>query len=639
MNLRDPEKATSRIRAVAKAACRYVHALPYALGLIWRFQKRLLIVLAASTVVNGISPVASVWLMRYFLDAVIAAYDHPGQLRFLVRALEFCALQVAVGAGFAAADKLISLVRTTLASRLSLDMHGDVIDGMARLPMKDYDNPQTYDTIMRAKAEAEGNKPLTIVTGACDILSGTITWLSLSSILFHFSPVVVAATALICVPHLLAGAYISKAHFDLECARTERARFAAYLLSCLANRRVLPEIITLDLWSLLRDKWTRVAGELVAKDLDLSKTKAAVEVGVVLVTLVGRGCVSLYIVAKCVARSTGCTVGQLTMYLQAFWGASNTLVQVMHHISRIYEGACFLDMYREFERSRSSPRLSRLPLRPPPNEIERIELRGVSFSYPGASRPVVVDVNLVLERGQRTMLVGRNGAGKSTLARLVVGLYVPTHGQVLVNGCDILEYDAGLLRKKVSMLFQDYSRFAFTARDNISLGDVDHMVDKERTTAAADAAGVAGVIGRLPCGYDTVLATEYQGGHDLSLGEWQRIGLARLFVRKPCVMVYDEPSSSLDVETECELLRRVRDFSKDTICLLISHRMLRADAADRVVLMGEGRILEQGDHGQLLSLGGQYARLWAMYRGPGGNGKTEPSREVAGLRHEDGRAR
>ena len=307
------------------------------------------------------------------------------------------------------------------------------------------------------------------------------------------------------------------------------------------------------------------------------------------------------------------------MYFQSFSGGVGALTQVMQQFSTVYEGSCFLQNYQQFQEVQEASKLRSKAQRKVPEVIESIECRNLGFVYPGASTPALQDINLVFKKGQSTLLVGRNGAGKTTLARLLVGLYKPTHGQILINGHDMREYDLTLLRKKMGIIFQDFVRYALTAEENIGLGSVEHMDDREKIVNAAKAARLDNIITGLPKGYGTMLGREFKDGRDLSLGEWQRVCLARLFMRDASVTVYDEPSASLDIETESELLREISLSGKKGICILISHRMLRADIADRIIVMEKGKIVEHGSHDILVSLGGRYAHLWKTYHHLGGN--------------------
>ena len=325
------------------------------------------------------------------------------------------------------------------------------------------------------------------------------------------------------------------------------------------------------------------------------------------------------------------TAGQIVMYIQSFSGGVSALTQVMQELSGIYEGSCFLQTYQQFFEVQKASMPVTKARRKVPEIIESIECRNLGFVYPGSTIRALRDVNVVFKKGQNTLLVGRNGAGKTTLARLLVGLYSPTEGQILINGHDMQEYDLALLRKKMSIIFQDFVRYALTAEENIGLGSVEHMADRERIVSAAKAARLDDIITCLPSGYSTMLDREFQDGRDLSLGEWQRVCLARLFMRDASVTVYDEPSASLDIETESELLREISLSGEKGICILISHRMLRADIADRIIVMEKGKIVEHGSHDALVSLGGRYARLWRTYHHLGKN--EELSNDCDAIEH------
>ena len=601
------------VRNILAEACRFFKAAPYAITVIWRFEPRLFLILAGSTILNGILPVVSVWITRYLVDAIVGAYQHQGQAEYVKKAVHMLVLQIAVTGGSSCISKIMSFFKTLLSSRLSLDMQTDLINGMSRLEMADYDNPEIYDMITRARNEAQSNKPLTIVSGVCDVTSNLITWLSFSFVLFKFSPLIVAAMFAICIPYFILNVYFAKANFNLQYGRTHEQRAASYLSSCFIDRRSLPEIITLGLWPFLRNKWSALLARFMRQDISLMKHRTVAELAIIGFTYLGQGGISLYIIVNCLLHFADYTVGQIMMYFQSFSGGVGALAQVMQQFSTVYEGSCFLQNYQQFIEAQKTSRPTTKSQRKIPEEIESVECHNVNFTYPGSSTCVLQDINLVFRKGQSTLLVGRNGAGKTTLARLLVGLYSPTRGEILINGYDMREYDLKLLRKKMSIIFQDFVRYALTAGENIGLGSVENMDDRQRIANATKSARLDNIIARLPNGYATMLGKEFRDGQDLSLGEWQRICLARLFMRNASVMVYDEPSASLDVETESELLREIGLSGNNRICILISHRMLRADIADRIVVIENGSIVEHGSHDVLVSLGGRYAHLWRTY--------------------------
>jgi ABC-type multidrug transport system fused ATPase/permease subunit len=460
------------------------------------------------------------------------------------------------------------------------------------------------------------------------MVSSFITWLSFSIILLRFSPLVVCAMFLIAIPYFILNLYFAKASFHLQYNRAHDQRVANYLSSSFTDRRSLPEIITRDLWLFLQSKWSALANKFMQQDISLLKRRNRSESAIIGFTYAGYGGVNLYIILKCLLSVANCTVGQVIMYIQSFSGGVSASTQIMQKLSAVYEGSCYMQNYQEFlERQNAANHKTRTPGEVP-DEIDSIECREVSFIYPGAPTYALQNVSLVFRKGESTLLVGSTGAGKTTLARLLVGLYTPTGGQILINGRDMQDYDLTLLRKRMSIIFQDFVRYALTAEENIALGSIEGMEDKKRIVTAATAARLDKIIARLPNGYATMLGKEFRDGQDLSLGEWQRVCLARLFMRNASVMIYDEPSASLDIETESELLREINASALNKICVLISHRMLRADIADRIVVIEEGKVVEKGSHNALVNLDGRYARLWKMYHQLGGNGESNGDHNI-----------
>jgi ABC-type multidrug transport system fused ATPase/permease subunit len=601
------------IRGIKAEAVRFFKITPYAISLIWKYQPRLFVILSISTILEGISPCLSVWIMRYLLDAVVSAYQHQGQSEYVRRAVYLLIFQIVVIGGFACIAKGMTYFKSVLSLRFSLDVQADLISGLAHLEMKDYDNPEIYDMISRAKDEAQNNKPLLLVSRICDMSSSLITWLSFSIILLKFSPMVVFAMFVICVPYFILNVYYGNVNFKIQFNRTHEQRAATYLFSCLTDRRSLPEIITGNLWTFLKSKWSALTTKFMHQDISKMKHRLVIELAIIGFAYVGRGGASLYIILKCLEHFADYTVGQIMMYFQAFSGGIGALAQLMQQLSGIYEGSCFLQNYQQFLEVKK-------PVIPLANqqrrvlaEIESVEFRNVGFTYPGSSASALQGINLIFKKGQSTLLVGKNGAGKTTLARLLVGLYAPSEGVILINGYDMQEYDKVLLRRKMAIIFQDFVRYSLTAKENIGLGSTEHIDNLERIINASKAARLHEIIVRMPDGYNTMLGREFRGGRDLSLGEWQRICLARLFMKDASLMLYDEPSASLDIETESEVLREINLTGKDRICILISHRMLRADLADRIVVIDKGKIVEHGDHDALVSDGGRYAHLWKTY--------------------------
>jgi ATP-binding cassette, subfamily B, bacterial len=306
------------------------------------------------------------------------------------------------------------------------------------------------------------------------------------------------------------------------------------------------------------------------------------------------------------------------MYAAGFTGAANACRMMLGGLSGIYENALFLNDLVEFEQLEAAqlPPLAQ-PARQIPANIETLELVDVSFRYPGSSRDALRNVNLRFDRAQSTLIVGANGAGKTTLIRLLIRLYEPTRGRILLNGVDIREFEVHQLRQSVGVIFQDFLQLPLTAADNIGCGCVEALGDQARIESAARRAGADGFIRHLDGGYQTMLSRVFAGGQEISLGQWQRICLGRLFMKDAPVLVFDEPSASLDIEGEARLLGEISSLARERICILISHRALRPGIAQRLVVIADGQVVETGRFEDLVARDGEFARLWRLYQHAG----------------------
>ena len=306
------------------------------------------------------------------------------------------------------------------------------------------------------------------------------------------------------------------------------------------------------------------------------------------------------------------TVGELTMYAGAISVFQGSVGMFLSHVSEGFVNGLYLRHFFEFLDRRPSIQLAEPDrARSVPARLERgIELRHVSFRYPGTDRMVLQDLDLHIRPGETVAVVGENGSGKTTLVKLLTRLYDPTDGEVLLDGRDICEYDLDDLRRHTTAIFQDYCTYHMSARDNVALGRIEKRGDLGVIQEAAERGQAAQLIESLPSGYDTVLGRRFEGGVDLSGGEWQKIALSRAFMRDAQILILDEPSAALDVETEYEMYLHFAELTRDRTALLISHRFTTVRMADRMVVLDGGRIVEDGSHEVLMRQGGRYAGMF-----------------------------
>jgi len=302
----------------------------------------------------------------------------------------------------------------------------------------------------------------------------------------------------------------------------------------------------------------------------------------------------------------------MTMFLSIFRQSQNSIRSLLDNLNRLYESNLYLDNlldYLKLQPMLAAPAGGAIA----PAPIRRgIEFRHVYFRYPGSDNEVLRDINLHIQPGERIALVGLNGAGKTTLIKLLTRLYDPTEGQILLDGVDLREYDLESLHQRFGVIFQDYVRYQFTVRENIGFGQIDALDDLDRIKDSAERGGASPIIEKMPQGYDTMLGRRWEKGQELSGGQWQKIALARAFMRKAEVLVLDEPTSALDAEAEYEVFRRFGELMEGRIAVLISHRFSTVRMADRIVVLSAGKIIELGSHAELVEMDGAYARLFNL---------------------------
>jgi ATP-binding cassette subfamily B protein len=364
------------------------------------------------------------------------------------------------------------------------------------------------------------------------------------------------------------------------------------------------------LGSHLAQRYDEVSQHIEEENKTLAIRRAFVGSGLNLVST--GGYYGAYVVVLLQTLVGGISLGTFTMLTGAFQRSRSYIERILSSFSDISEQAMFLtDLFEFFE---MQPSISSRPNAiPAPRPIrEGFEFRHVDFAYPGSERLVVQDINFRLYPSEKIALIGENGAGKTTLVKLLARLYDPTRGSILLDGIDLREYDVEDLRREIGVIFQDYMRYDMLVTENIGFGKIESLADHSRVESAARKSLAKNVIDRLPNGYDQMVGRRFEGGVDLSGGEWQKFALARAYMRDAQLLILDEPTATLDARAEFEVFQRFAELTRDRMAVLISHRFSTVRMADRILVLANGAIQEDGTHQQLVSLGGRYAELFEL---------------------------
>lgn len=577
--------------------------LLFSLRLVRRSAGRSLSVVAVLQIVAAVGLAGQLLLTQSLLTVVL---ERPGVE--LADALPRVVLLTAVTLVVSAANLARTEQQRVLA--LMVERHAiDLVVGISNdVELIAFDDPSFHNRLQRAQANA-ALRPVDMVTGLIGVFGSLVMTGGIMVALVTIEPLFILVLAVGWIPVWLAGRYASRLTYSFTARQTERDRRRAYLYGVLSSREHAAELRAFGLAAPFRRRHAALFDERLE---DLRSTGAkrlrAGLASVVFNSLISGAALVLLVWFLATGRLTpaeaGTTAGALVLLrgrLQGFAGSASAL----------YENALYLEDVTAFVKE-GQRRVAPPPTLAAPEGWDVIAAHDISFAYPGARQPALRHVSIRVGRGEVVALVGENGSGKSTLAKVLAGLYQPMAGAVTWDGVDIREYDPETVRASVAIAFQDYAKYFLSARDNITAGRPERPPTDEAVTDAARRASAHELIEGLPHRYDTLLGPEYFGGTDLSLGQWQRIALARAFFRDAPLIILDEPTAALDPRAEYELFQSVRSLLARRSVVLISHRFSSVRSADRIYVLKEGSVVESGSHEDLLRAGGLYEELFSL---------------------------
>jgi ATP-binding cassette, subfamily B, bacterial len=551
-------------------------------------------------------PLGLLWITKLIVDNIVHAVSAhepvPSRFWWLVAA-EFV-LAILTGVVSRAIDYTDSL----LADKYTRFVSVQVMKHAAELDLIAYEDPVFYDRLERARVQATDR--LGMIQAIGRLVQQVITTILFSASIMFYSPWLMLLLVAGVIPAFLGESHFAFLGYAKNFRQTPMRRQMDYLRVLGGSKEAAKELKLFRLKDFLTERFARLSDEIYRQNVGLSRLKLVA--GTLLSVIATLGYYSAYVFVIFRTLAGAISIGTFYFLVNAIQQASSNIQQIFSTLAGIADQALFLTDLLAFFEMRPTIRSKPNALPAPRPILRGFQFRDVSFRYPGSSRLVLDRLNFQLRPGERVALIGENGQGKTTIVKLITRLYDPTEGQILLDGVDLRDYDLEDLYGEIGVIFQDFMRYEMTARENIAVGRIEDIVRIDLIKSAARKSLADAVIARLPSEYEQVLGRRFETGVDLSGGEWQKVALARAYLRDAQLLILDEPTAALDARSEFEVFQRFAELTAGKMALFISHRFSTVRMADRIVVLENGRIAEEGSHDELASLGGRYKEMFEL---------------------------
>lgn len=559
----------------------------------------------------GLLPAAISYISKLIVDAVVFASQANTQSNGSVNiypSLFYVGLEAIAVILLAGSQRGITICQSLLRALMGQRVNVLILEKALTLDLRQFEDSEFYDKLTNARREASV-RPLSLVNRTFGLVQNALSLITYGILLVNFSVWAVVVLILAAMPVFIAETKFAGEAFRLFSWRAAETRQQHYLENLLAREDFVTEVKLYQLGEMLLGRYRSLFEQLYGEDRDLTLRRG---LWGYLLSLVSTGAFYLayaWIVLETVLGKI--SLGDMTMYLTVFRQGQSTFSNALTSIGGMYEDNLYLSNLYDFLEEEVPKSWGKATIGLNPQDGIRFE--NVSFTYPGSSKPALRNISLHLKPREKLAIVGENGSGKTTLIKLLTRLYTPDSGRIFLDGLDLQEWDVDVLRRRVGVIFQNFVRYQFTVGENIGVGDVEHLENKTQWKTAAEKGMAQSFIDQLPQSFQTQLGRWFKGGQELSGGQWQKIALSRAFMRSQAdILVLDEPTSAIDAQAEFEIFNHFRSITQNQMVLLISHRFSTVRMADKILVIENGEVIEQGTHEELLQLGGRYAKLFLL---------------------------
>ena len=580
--------------------------VPVVLRIVWESGGSVVAFNLIFRIFSSLLPMALLWVTKLIIDNIVHVISTHQPVP--TRLWQLVAIEFGLAVLASILSRTIDYLDALLADNYTRHVSIQVMKHAADLDLIAYEDPIFYDRLERARVQATDR--LGMIQSMGRLVQQVVITVSLSVSIVVFSPWLLLLLIAGVVPAFLGESHFAFLSYAKNFRQTPIRRQLDYLRVLGGSKEAAKELKLFGLKDFLVGRFTRLSNQIYAEDIALARRRLVA--GALLSVIGAAGYYGAYVLVIWRTVTGMLSIGTLTFLAGAILQASSNIQQIFSTLSSIADQALFLTDLIAFLQMEPTIR-SKPNALPAPQPIRRgFEFRNVSFRYPGGGHLILNNFNFHLRPGERVALIGENGQGKTTIVKLLTRLYDPLDGQVLLDGIDLREYSLETLYREIGVIFQDFMRYEMTASENIGVGRIDEVNNLPLVQLSAEKSLADEVIARLPLGYEQMLGRRFEGGVDLSGGEWQKVALARAYLRDAQVLILDEPTAALDARSEYEVFQRFAELTRGKMALFISHRFSTVRMADRIVVIEDGRVAEDGKHDELTNLGGRYAEMFEM---------------------------